>query len=110
MCNLAAANVGDVEHTLNGERWKPRPVLDAAEPLFLDRGDQLPITQERGRHVAVIRVQSQDIRRHLLTPWPPLPPSDEVGARESTRRRETGTRSPAAHETRARRVHRGSQA
>ena len=41
--------------------WKAGDVLDAAVALLLDRRDELTVFQQRRRHVAVIRVQSEDV-------------------------------------------------
>ena len=35
-------------------------MFDAPESLFFDRGDELPVAQQRRRHIAVIRVKAED--------------------------------------------------
>ena len=38
-------------------------MLDAPEPLFLHRRDELSVADQRRRHVAVIRVEAEDVHR-----------------------------------------------
>ena len=38
-----------------------RVVLDAGEPLLLDRGDELPVDDECSRSVAVVRIDAEDV-------------------------------------------------
>ena len=47
-------------HQLGGERGEARAVLDPVEALLLGGGDELAVDDERGRGVAVVRVQAED--------------------------------------------------
>ena len=51
---------GDVEAPSSGIGREAGLVLLPAEPLLLDRGDDLAIDQQRGRGIAVIGVEPQD--------------------------------------------------
>ena len=47
---------------------KSRRIFHAVETLFLDRGDQLPIRNDRRRGIAVIRVDSQNVHPEVVFP------------------------------------------
>jgi len=42
------------------KQGQPRPVLDAIQPLLLERRHQLPIPQHRRRRIAMERVKSEN--------------------------------------------------
>ena len=42
---------------------EPRDMLDAPEPLFFDRRDELSVADERGGYVAVVRVEAEDVHQ-----------------------------------------------
>lgn len=45
-----------IQARADGVSRKPRTVLDPPEPLLLDRREQLPLAEQRRRHISVIRV------------------------------------------------------
>ena len=55
------ADPGHLEHAPDRVRRESGPVLDAAEALLFDRGDELLRREQRRRDVAVIRVDAEDV-------------------------------------------------
>jgi len=44
---------------------KPGPVLDAVQALLFDGGDQVAVFQQRGRCIAVERVQTENLQARV---------------------------------------------
>src|SRR5438046_8420873 len=67
--DLASVDSAHAETRVNGLRRESRHVLDAAKSFLFDRGHQLAVADEHRRHVAVIRVDSEDVYRvtHICT-------------------------------------------
>ena len=60
---IRAAEARHLQAGLDRLRRKSGDVLDPAEALLLDRGDELAVAHEDGRDVAVIRVDAEDVHR-----------------------------------------------
>src|SRR6188472_2679368 len=65
--DVAAADPGHFQDALNGECRESSPMLDPAKALLFDSRNELSIAQEGGRHIAVVRIDSQHIRRHAYS-------------------------------------------
>src|SRR5262245_52055320 len=59
--DVSRADAAELETGADGLIGEPRAVLDAAEALFLDRRDELSVAHERGRDVAVVGVEPEDV-------------------------------------------------
>jgi hypothetical protein len=69
--HVGRAKAGDAQTFSRCTMGKAGAVFDPPEPLFLDRGYEAAIAHERGRDVAVVRVQPEDIHaRNRITPRP----------------------------------------
>src|SRR4029453_8352246 len=64
--DISTANPGDLEYALDGHGREPGPMLHPAKALFLDCRDESAISEQRRRHVPVIRIDAQHVRRHSL--------------------------------------------
>src|SRR2546428_7055238 len=51
---------GHLETGENRLAWKTRPVLDAPEPLLLDRFDQLAVAQQNGGDISMVGVDAKN--------------------------------------------------
>ncbi len=63
MIDVLKANSGFAKTIGNGLRGEARPMLDAPEPLFLGRGDQLAVANEASGTVTVECVQPENDHR-----------------------------------------------
>jgi len=59
--DVGERNPRGLQAILNRKRGKSRSVFYAVEALFLDCGDEFPITNDRGRSVAVVCVDAKDV-------------------------------------------------
>jgi len=59
--DVTSVDAGHFQHLPNGERRKAGPVFHAPEALFLHCRHELSVAKQSGGHVAVIRVDSQDM-------------------------------------------------
>jgi hypothetical protein len=58
---IVKADARRIQAISDGLRREPRPMLDAAETLFLGGGDHLSIAQKAGGRVAVECVDAEDV-------------------------------------------------
>src|SRR5579863_9050072 len=63
MIHGRARDTALLQHGLDRHCGEPRAVLDAPEPLLLHRRDEDAIAHEHRRHVAVVRVDPDDVDR-----------------------------------------------
>jgi hypothetical protein len=63
MIHLIKGNTRGVQAIAYRQRWKTRTMLFSIEPLFFSCSDELPFFYDRGRGIAVVCVNSQDVQR-----------------------------------------------
>ncbi len=80
MIDVVRADAGLVEAEPDGlDGGSAVSCFTRGEPLFLDRGDELAVDDERRRGVAVVRVDAEDawswwwLSGYLLMPFPRRP-------------------------------------
>src|SRR5215470_2346642 len=60
-----------IQTIVDGLGGEPRPILDPAEALLLDGGDELSVFDQAGRSASVVGINSENIHPAYLVEFPP---------------------------------------